>query len=207
MVSENMEDLLHLVLAESPIPQWQRIHIFAAWTAFVNLTSFARHVLWKLIVITLYIESRYILLHWQLPAISSWFSNSFIHSSDGMGLILKRWHFAMLASPSSSTTPMNLALCLSKVLLTLWYLIQRGFIELASTSVAVASLLETTLPDVSNCFVIVGFLQLLKIRKLSSHSPSLKYSSSWRCKAKSPSTTTTTQYCVLPTHMNSKKWR
>jgi hypothetical protein len=34
-----MEDLLHLVLVESLIPQ--QTHIFAAWTAFVNMTFFA----------------------------------------------------------------------------------------------------------------------------------------------------------------------
>ena len=64
-----MEDLLvqlQIVLVESPIPQ--RIPIFAAWTAFVDITSFARHALSKLIVITLYIESRYILFQ-LLPAI------------------------------------------------------------------------------------------------------------------------------------------
>ena len=61
-VSENMDELLHhhVVLVESPIPP--RILIFTAWTAFLNKTFFANHVLSKLIVTTHYIELRYIFL-------------------------------------------------------------------------------------------------------------------------------------------------
>ena len=62
-----MEDLLHLVLVESLIPQ--QIPIFAAWTAFVNLTSSAQHVLLKLIIITHYIKLRYAILP-HLPTIN-----------------------------------------------------------------------------------------------------------------------------------------
>ena len=125
-----------------------------------------------------------------------------------MALILKRRHFVTLASPSSSIiTPMNLALFLSKVRQTLSFLIHLGFIELPSTSVAVASLLEIILPNVSNYYATVGFQQHLNNRKRSLHSPYSKTFISWRCKAKSPYTTTTTQFSVLLTHMNSKKWR
>jgi hypothetical protein len=83
----------------------------------------------------------------------------------------------MLASPSSSTTPMNLALFLSKVWLTLLYLIQRGFTELTSISVAVASPLEKMLLDISSCFAIAGFRQLQNQnnQKLFLPSPSSKY--------------------------------
>ena|ERR1700678_4400886 len=138
-VSENMEDPHHqVVLVESPNLPLAQILIFVAWTAFVNKPSCANHVLSKPIVTTLYIELRYIFLQ-LLTFKCSLFCHSFILSSNGMGLTLKRRLFVMLASPSSSTTPVNLALFLSKVQLTLLYLIRRGFTELTSISVAVAS--------------------------------------------------------------------
>jgi hypothetical protein len=153
-----MEDLHHQVVLVNP----RQILISAAWTAFVNKPSCANHALSKLIVATLYIELRYLFQVFIVLTLN--------HHS------LHRWNGTYFEKTTLCNVGLTIQLNHASEPCPLPVKGPADFVtKLVSISVAVASPLEKTLPDISSCFGITGFLQLQNHQKLSLPSQSSKY--------------------------------